>query len=87
MQAAQIQLSVSSISLVFGNNFAADLLITGYEGIAANKGDRMRRLGVPTSGPEQYEYEESLQFSAEEVWDHFAVEGSCQSDCSQTDRS
>ena len=63
------------------------LLITGYEGVAANKGDQMRRLGVPTSGPEQYEYEESLQFSAEEVWDHFALEGLCQLDYSQTDPS
>ena len=51
------------------------LILTGYEGIAANKGDEMRRLGLPTSGPEQYEYEEALQFSNAEVWDHFAEEG------------
>ena len=84
LQAAQIQLSVSSSvwQLILQPTLPYIVLITGYEGIAANKGDQMRRLGVPTSGPEQYEYEESLQFSAEEVWDHFGVEGSYQSDCS-----
>ena len=31
--------------------------------------------GVPTSACEQYEYEESLQFTPAEVWAHFAVDG------------
>ena len=46
-----------------------------YQGIQANRGDAMRSRGIATSGAEQYEFEESLQFSPAEVWQHFAVDG------------
>lgn len=49
--------------------------IEWYQGIAANRGDQMRRRGIATSGPEQYEYEESLQFSTTEIWSHFGQNG------------
>ena len=51
---------------------AADT-VEWYMGIPANARDQMRRRGIATSGAEQYEYEESLQFSPAEVWQHFAV--------------
>jgi hypothetical protein len=53
---------------------AADT-VEWYMGIPANARDQMRRRGIATSGAEQYEYEESLQFSPAEVWQHFAVDG------------
>lgn len=46
-----------------------------YQGIQANRDDIMRSRGIATSGAEQYEFEESLQFSPPEVWQHFAVDG------------
>ena len=53
---------------------AADT-VEWYMGVAANARDQMRRRGVATSGAEQYEYEESLQFAPAEVWAHFALDG------------
>jgi hypothetical protein len=46
-----------------------------YQGIQANRDDLMRSRGIATSGAEQYEFEESLQFTSAEVWQHFAVDG------------
>ena len=53
---------------------AADT-VEWYMGIAANARDQMRRRGIATSGSEQYEYEESLQFTPAQVWEHFALDG------------
>ena len=49
--------------------------IEWYQGLQANRGDLMRSRGIATSACEQYEYEESLQFDAAEVWAHFAADG------------
>ena len=55
-------------------NGATDVL-DWYQGLQANRGEMYRMRGVPTSACEQYEYEESLQFTPAEVWAHFAVDG------------
>ena len=46
-----------------------------FTGLQGNRGELMRMRGVPTSAAEQYEYEESLQFTSQEIWQHFATEG------------
>jgi hypothetical protein len=49
--------------------------IEWYGGMLANRGDFMRSRGVATSGPEEYEYEEALQFTAAEAAAHFTNNG------------
>ena len=49
--------------------------IEWYGGMAANRGDFFRSRGVATSGPEEYEYEEALQFEAADAKAHFWGKG------------
>ena len=44
-----------------------------YQGTQANRDDAMRSRGVASSGAEQYEFEESLQFTAAGVRAHVHV--------------
>ena len=60
------------------NTISADVgldTIEWYGGILANRGEFMRMRGIATSGDENYEFEEALQFTAEEVQEHFTNNG------------
>eukprot|EP00937_MAST-01D_sp_MAST-1D-sp2_P000446 g446.t1 len=46
-----------------------------YQGMQANRDDYMRSRGVATSAAEQYEFEESLQFETNEIFQHFWADG------------